>query len=94
MGKNYLILGTESMSSTVAFLDYNPTLKLLKNNEKKYLGKKLIVSFSVKTEANGFTFQAFEGHRYCQINQMFLTKTNLSTHLYSTLFNSILIFNS
>lgn len=60
MGKNYLILGTESMSSTVAFLDYNPSLKLLKNNEKKYLGKKLIVSFSVKTEANGFTFQALE----------------------------------
>jgi hypothetical protein len=58
MGKNFLILGTENMTSTVAFLDYNPTLKLLKNNQKRYFGKKLIVNFSVETEANGFTFQA------------------------------------
>jgi hypothetical protein len=58
MGKNYLILGTHDYTSTVAFAEFNPTLKLLMNNEKKYTGKKLIIDFSVVTEPNGFTFQA------------------------------------
>lgn len=59
-GKNYLILGTKDYTSTVAFGILNPTLSMLKKNENQYLGKKLIVSFSVETEANGFTFQAIE----------------------------------
>jgi hypothetical protein len=60
MGKSYLILGTNSYTSTVAFPAFNPTLSLLKKNENKYLGKKLIINFSVEKEANGFTFQALK----------------------------------
>jgi hypothetical protein len=59
-GKNYLILGTKDYTSTVAFGLLNPTLSILKKNETQYIGKKLIVSFSVETEANGFTFQALK----------------------------------
>jgi hypothetical protein len=38
----------------------------LKKNEKKYLGKKLTVDFSVQSEANGFTFQVMKNVRIAQ----------------------------
>ena len=66
MGKIYLILGTDHFTSAIAFTEFNPTLKILKNNEKKYLGNKLIVDFSVVEEANGFTFQALKDIRFAQ----------------------------
>ncbi len=56
-GRNLLILGTEHFTSTLLFSENNNIIKLLKNNEKKYLGKKLIVDFSVDSQPNGFTFQ-------------------------------------
>jgi hypothetical protein len=65
MGKIYLILGTENFTSTVALSEFNPTLQLLKNNEKKFLGKKLIVEFFVN-EDGGFKFQALKSVRFDQ----------------------------
>lgn len=64
MGKNYLILGTDNYTTTVAFSQYNPTLTRIKNNEKKYLGTKLMVDFFVQSEASGFTFQALKDVRF------------------------------
>jgi hypothetical protein len=58
LGRSYLILGTDYYTSTVAFDVNNPSLDLLKKNEKKYLGKKLIVDFFVTNDNNGFTYQA------------------------------------
>jgi hypothetical protein len=62
-GKNYLILGTKSFTSAVAFTEYNSTLRLLMRNEKKFIGKKLIVDFSVQNELGGFTFQQLNNIR-------------------------------
>jgi hypothetical protein len=59
-GRLFFILGTEHYTSTILFSEYNQTLSLLKKNEKKYLGKKLIVDFSVESDANGFTFQVMK----------------------------------
>jgi hypothetical protein len=63
MGKNYLIIGTDKFKSTVAFIEYNSILTLLKKNHIKFENRKLIVEFSVKTEANGFSFQALSDVR-------------------------------
>lgn len=57
MGRNYVIVGTQNYSSTLAFSEYSGLLKQLKANEKKFLGKKLKVQFTTSTEENGFTFQ-------------------------------------
>ncbi len=65
-GRLFFILGTEHYTSTILFSEYNQILSLLKKNEKKYLGKKLIVDFSVQNEANGFTFQVMKNVRIAQ----------------------------
>ena len=57
-GRNYLIVGTEKFSSSIAFQEYKGNLKLLKSNEKSFEGKLLKVEFEIITEPNGFTFQA------------------------------------
>ncbi|MBM3184906.1 MAG: hypothetical protein FJZ67_01280 [Bacteroidetes bacterium] len=59
-GRLFFILGTEHYTSTILFSEYNQTLSILKKNEKKYLGKKLIVDFSVESDAYGFTFQVMK----------------------------------
>lgn len=65
-GRLFFILGTEHYTSTLVFSEYNQTLSLLKKNEKKYFGKKLIVDFSVQSEPNGFTFQVMKNVRVAQ----------------------------
>ena len=57
MGRYYLLLGTDNYTSAVAFSNLSGILKLLKDDEKKYLGRNLIVDFKIVTEANGFTYQ-------------------------------------
>lgn len=65
-GKMFFIVGTKHFTSTLAFSEYNEILSLLKKNEKKYLGKKLIVDFSVDSEPNGFTFQVMKNVQFAQ----------------------------
>jgi hypothetical protein len=64
MGRNFLIVGTENYTSTIAFGEYSGILNKLKLNEPNYIGKKLIVDFTLQTEANGFTFQALKNVRF------------------------------
>jgi len=65
-GRTFFIVGTKHFTSTLAFWELNKTLSLLKNNEKRYLDKELIVDFSVETDANGFTFQVMKNVRMAQ----------------------------
>jgi len=57
-GRNFLVLGTENQSTTLAFNVESPLLKQLTSNENLYKNKCLDVEFSPITEPNGFTFQA------------------------------------
>lgn len=65
-GKMFFIVGTKHYTSTLAFSEYSEILNLLKKNEKKYLGKELIVDFSVDSDANGFTFQVTRNVRIAE----------------------------
>ena len=64
MGRNFLIVGTDNYTSTIAFGEYSDILNKLKLNEANCIGKKLIVDFTLQTEANGFTFQALKNLRF------------------------------
>lgn len=57
-GRNFIVLGTENQSTTLAFNVESPMLKTLKNNEKSFINKPFDVEFSPITEPDGFTFQA------------------------------------
>jgi hypothetical protein len=58
-GRNFLVLGTENQSTTLAFNVESPLLKQLKSSENSYKNKCFLdVVFSPITEPNGFTFQA------------------------------------
>jgi hypothetical protein len=58
-GRNFLVLGTENQSTTLAFNVESPLLKQLKSSENSYKNKCFLdVEFSPITEPNGFTFQA------------------------------------
>lgn len=57
-GRNFVVLGTENQSTTIAFNVESPLLKAMKSNEKSYKNKRFDVEFSPITEADGFTFQA------------------------------------
>ena len=58
-GRNFLVLGTENQSTTLAFNVESPLLKQLKSSENSYKNKCFLdVEFSPITEPDGFTFQA------------------------------------
>jgi hypothetical protein len=57
-GRNFIVLGTEKQTSTVAFNVESPILKQLKSGENKHKNELLEVQFSPITEPDGFTFQA------------------------------------
>jgi hypothetical protein len=57
-GRNFIVLGTEDQSTTLAFNVESPLLKQLKSSEKSFKNSYLEVEFSPITEPDGFTFQA------------------------------------
>jgi len=57
-GRNFIVLGTEDQSTTLAFNVESPLLKQLKSSEKSFKNTYLEVEFSPITEPDGFTFQA------------------------------------
>lgn len=57
-GRNFIVLGTENQSTTLAFNVESALLKQLKSNENSFKNKCLDVEFSQITEPDGFTFQA------------------------------------
>jgi len=56
--KIFLIIGTDFYNSTVVIPSFQGILKILKNNESKYLNKQLKIEFKEVTELDGFSYQA------------------------------------
>lgn len=56
--KIFLIIGTDDYNSSVVITSYTGILKILKNNENKYLNKPLKIEFKEVTELDGFSYQA------------------------------------
>lgn len=57
-GRNFIVLGTDKQTTTLAFNVESSLLKKLKSNENSFKNKRFDVEFSPVTETDGFTFQA------------------------------------
>lgn len=57
-GRQFIVIGTEKQTSTLAFNVESPILKQLIGAENKHKNERLEVQFSPITEPDGFTFQA------------------------------------